>query len=204
MLPADRKPPDLLSSVRNCKPHLSEKVKKEHVFRACRLPFAIIRSSSHRDLELVPFLTSGRGHRDKEIHDEKVRVFFTSCSSVGMVGADYAPADGSATAGSDYRAVSGRLSFTDGEVSKTFSIEIMDDADYEGDETLNLTLSNPSGGAGLGAPAIASLLLIENETSEPVDNNASSGGGGGVDLITLLLLISLGYRNLRIRSYVCH
>ena len=124
----------------------------------------------------------------------------------GLVSVAYASADGSATAGSDYRAVSGRLSFTDGEVSKTFSIEIIDDADYEGDETLNLTLSNPSGGAGLGAPAIASLLLIENETSEPVDNNVSTGGGGGggVDLITLLFLISLCHRNFRIRRYVCH
>ena len=70
------------------------------------------------------------------------------------MGVDYASADISAMAGSDYTAVTGSLSFADGEISKTFSVDIIDDADYEGDETLSLSLSNPTGGAGLGSPAL--------------------------------------------------
>ena len=113
--------------------------------------------------------------------------------SFGMVGVDYASADGSAMAGSDYMAVSGHLSFVDGVVSQTFSVDIVDDADYESDESLHLNLSNPSGGAGLGEPG-TSLIVIENNDTKPVINNDSSGSSSGsIDLITLILLL-LGFR----------
>ena len=57
----------------------------------------------------------------------------------------YATADGSATAGSDYTATSGTLSFAVGETEKTVSVPVIDDSHNEGDETLTLTLSNASG-----------------------------------------------------------
>ncbi|MCW8831168.1 MAG: DUF5011 domain-containing protein, partial [Gammaproteobacteria bacterium] len=120
--------------------------------------------------------------------------------SSGVVGVDYASADSSATAGSDYMAVSGHLSFADGVVSQVFSVDIIDDVDYEDDESLNLSLSNPVGGAGLSAPG-TSMIIIENNDSKPVAGNAGSGGGGGIDFITLVLLIGLYCRNLLIRKY---
>ena len=114
--------------------------------------------------------------------------------SFGTVGVDYVSNDGSATAGSDYMAVSGNLSFTDGVTSRNFKIELLGDAIYEGDETLNLTLSHPAGGAGLGSPSTVSLTIIEDDArSETVV--ADGGGGGGIDLMTLGLLLSLYLRN---------
>ena len=59
---------------------------------------------------------------------------------------DYATADGSAHAGDDYRAASGTLTFGAGESSKTIEVAVLDDAHDEGEETLTLRLSNPSGG----------------------------------------------------------
>ena len=59
---------------------------------------------------------------------------------------DYATADGSAHAGDDYRAASGTLTFAAGERSKTIEVGVLDDAHDEGEETLTLRLSNPSGG----------------------------------------------------------
>ena len=58
---------------------------------------------------------------------------------------DYATSDGTATAGEDYTSKSGTLSFAAGETSKTVSVAVLDDAHDEGNETLTLTLSNPSG-----------------------------------------------------------
>jgi len=54
----------------------------------------------------------------------------------------YVTSNGSATAGSDYTAVSGTLTFTSGETEKTVTVPITDDTIYEGDETFYVTLSN--------------------------------------------------------------
>ena len=64
-------------------------------------------------------------------------------SSTVTVG--YATSDGTATAGSDYTAASGTLTFAAGETEKTVSVPVLDDAHDEGSESLTLTLSNPSG-----------------------------------------------------------
>ena len=59
---------------------------------------------------------------------------------------DYATADGSAHAGDDYTVASGTLTFRAGESSQTIEVGVLDDAHDEGEETLRLRLSNPSGG----------------------------------------------------------
>ena len=58
---------------------------------------------------------------------------------------DYATSDGTATAGTDYTATSGTLTFAPGENSATIEVPVIDDAHDEGDETLTLVLSNASG-----------------------------------------------------------
>ena len=58
---------------------------------------------------------------------------------------DYATGDGSAEAGLDYEAASGTLRFAPGETAKTVSVTVLDDAHDEGEETMTLALSNPSG-----------------------------------------------------------
>ncbi|MYG53919.1 MAG: hypothetical protein F4204_16670 [Rhodospirillaceae bacterium] len=68
-----------------------------------------------------------------------------SRAASGPVTVDYATADGTATAGRDYRQTSGTLSFAAGETEKTVSVPILDDAHDEGEETFALNLSNPSG-----------------------------------------------------------
>ena len=58
---------------------------------------------------------------------------------------DYATADGTATAGADYTATSGMLTFAPGETAKTVNVPVLDDAHDDTGETLTLTLSNASG-----------------------------------------------------------
>ncbi|MCG7927006.1 MAG: hypothetical protein JAY67_15910 [Candidatus Thiodiazotropha taylori] len=86
-----------------------------------------------------------------------------SGGSSGAVSVDYASADGTATAGSDYVAVSGTLSLADGVSSGAFQVTLSDDTSYEGDETLSLMLSNPTGGAVLGSNTTAGLTISEDD-----------------------------------------
>ncbi|MBK7044725.1 MAG: hypothetical protein IPH50_14300 [Rhodanobacteraceae bacterium] len=84
--------------------------------------------------------------------------------STGAVSIDYASSNGSATAGSDYTATSGTLNWAAGDTTpQTFTVAITDDATDEPDETVNLTLSNPTGGASSGAPNTAVLTITDND-----------------------------------------
>jgi glucose/arabinose dehydrogenase len=71
---------------------------------------------------------------------------------------------GANTAGaSDFGPTSGTLSFAQGQASRTFTVPITNDALAEGVESLNLTLSNPTGGAVLGAARRAILVITDND-----------------------------------------
>jgi hypothetical protein len=87
--------------------------------------------------------------------------------SAGAVSVDYASSDGSATAGSDYMATTGTLSFDDGVASQSFNVPILDDTLFEGDETFNLNLSNVTGGANLGTQTMATVTIIEDDPPPP-------------------------------------
>lgn len=56
------------------------------------------------------------------------------------VSVNYATADGTATAGSDYQSVSGRLSFAPGETSKTIAVPVYGDRLAEANESFVVTL----------------------------------------------------------------
>ncbi|MCC6955069.1 MAG: PKD domain-containing protein, partial [Deltaproteobacteria bacterium] len=68
-----------------------------------------------------------------------------SAPASGAISVDFATSDETATAGSDYVATSGTLSFAPGEASKIISITINGDTAVESDETLRVTLSNAVG-----------------------------------------------------------
>lgn len=86
----------------------------------------------------------------------------------------YATADGTATAGSDYTAVSGTLTFASGETSKTIVVPLVNDNVYEGNKTFTLTLSNPSGGTLLMTPATATVTIVDDESRPNINNNSIS------------------------------
>ena len=79
--------------------------------------------------------------------------------ATGVVTVDFETSNGTATAGSDYAATTGKLTLNQGETSKSFFITFINDSVFEGDETLNVTLSNPTGGAVLGTPVTAVLTI---------------------------------------------
>ncbi|MEA3207025.1 MAG: hypothetical protein QOE70_82 [Chthoniobacter sp.] len=90
---------------------------------------------------------------------------------------NYGSANVTATAGADYTATSGTLTFNPGTVSQTITVPILNDPVFEGSETFNMALSgavNATIADGLG---VATIL----------DNGA---GAGGVDNDTPTLNVS--------------
>ena len=63
----------------------------------------------------------------------------------------------------DYVLQKGTLTFTAGQTSKTIDINIVNDTTVEADETVVLTLSNPSGGAVLGTNTTHTYTIINND-----------------------------------------
>ena len=86
----------------------------------------------------------------------------------GAASVDYNTSDVTATERKDYITALGSLRFAAGETSKTFAVLINEDSFVEGNETFNITLSNPSG-VSLGGPAIATVTITD-DAAEPAAN----------------------------------
>jgi uncharacterized repeat protein (TIGR01451 family) len=97
----------------------------------------------------------------------------------------YATSDGTATAGADYTATSGTLTFAAGVTSQTVNVPVLEDALAEGDETFSVTLSAPGGGGTLGVPSTATVTIVENESTLQLGSASYSIGEGGSATITV-------------------
>jgi hypothetical protein len=105
----------------------------------------------------------------------------------GAVGVSYATSNGTATAGADYSARSGTLSWAAGDASpKTFTVPVLNDGAVESSETVTLSLSAPTGGAALGSPAAATLTILDDDAVNappPPGGVAAMAGDGRVTVV---------------------
>ena len=93
-----------------------------------------------------PVAVSVADARAEEGTDETIDFAVTlSRAASGTVAVAYATADGTATAGEDYTARKGQLTFDPGETEKTVRVPVLDDVVDEGEETFTLRLLNASG-----------------------------------------------------------
>ena len=93
-------------------------------------------------------------------------------AATGPVTVAYSTANGTATAGSDYVASNGTLTFAAGETSKTVHVDISGDTVFEGNETFAVTLSNASGATLADATAVGTIV---NDDSEPAQGHVGNG-----------------------------
>ncbi|MCM3871738.1 MAG: TIGR03118 family protein, partial [Pyrinomonadaceae bacterium] len=78
---------------------------------------------------------------------------------------------GHASQKSDYQISLGKVTFNPGETSKSVRILIVNDGFVEGDEIVNLAISNPTGaGVGLGSPSVAELKITDDDSVAPTTN----------------------------------
>jgi hypothetical protein len=95
---------------------------------------------------VVPFLSVNDVSITEGDFGTKAMVFTVTLSAASnqTVKVDYATADGTATAGSDYVATNGTLTFNSGDLTKTVQVTINGDQSFEPDETFFINLSNPA------------------------------------------------------------
>jgi aryl-phospho-beta-D-glucosidase BglC (GH1 family) len=116
-----------------------------------------------------------------------------SAASTGAITVAYATSDQTATAGSDYLAASGTLTFAAGQTQKTVTVQINGDTVYEPDETFLFNLSSPTG-ATLGRGQAVGKIL--NDDAAPVVPVASindvtvTEGNSGTKVATFTLTLS--------------
>ncbi|MEK7414723.1 MAG: Calx-beta domain-containing protein, partial [Planctomycetota bacterium] len=103
--------------------------------------------------------------------------------SSGAVGISYATTDGTAGAGTDFTATTGTLTWADAETnSKTITVTIRNDSVHEADESMTVSLLNPTGGAVRGAVFATTLTITDDDVLDvtpPTQPSAPSVTGDG-------------------------
>src|SRR5262249_5508142 len=85
------------------------------------------------------------------------RVGLSAASSTPAT-VNYTTADSLATAGSDYTATSGTLTFAPGQTSQTVTVPVLGDPLYDSQETFTLNLSAPTGATLARSQATATIV----------------------------------------------
>ncbi|MBR7746816.1 retention module-containing protein, partial [Undibacterium baiyunense] len=115
-----------------------------------------------------------------EVSESTGVVTFTvslNSASTATVSVNYATANGSAVAGSDFTPVAGNIVFAPGETTKTISVPITADRIFENLENFSVNLSNPSNaliGSGSTSVNIRDEALVVSSISSPTVNEGGS------------------------------
>ncbi|MCC7265231.1 MAG: hypothetical protein IT369_22215, partial [Candidatus Latescibacteria bacterium] len=102
----------------------------------------------------------------------------------------YVTANGTATAGSDYTAATGTLSFAAGETSKTVAVSITGDLLSEADETFTLNLSGATNATIADAQGLGTLTNDDATPSLSVNDVTAAEGNSGTSTLTFAVTLS--------------
>src|SRR6266536_1103377 len=114
-----------------------------------------------------------------------------AAASGRTVTVDYAVTGGTATGGGgDYTRANGTLTFPPGAITQNISIAVVNDTLHENDETIEVTLSNPTN-ATLGATTIHTYTILDNDNPPAISFSlASSSGAESVSPANLAVSLS--------------
>jgi hypothetical protein len=99
----------------------------------------------------------------------------------GFVTARFLIQGGTAALGEDYELGSGVFRFPNGVNVSTITVPIIQDGETEGDEFLNLAISSPTGGAFIGSPSAAVLIITDSASGPGTGGTDPPGSGPGED-----------------------
>jgi chitinase len=104
---------------------------------------------------------------------------------------EYRTTAGTATAGSDYSAVSGKLTFNKNQTSKSIVVPILGDRLIEANEKFSVQLSNSKGASiadGLGV-----VTIVDNEPRVGISNPTLLEGDSGEATMTFSVTLQIAY-----------
>ena len=119
----------------------------------------------------------------------KNATFTVSLSAVSgrTTSVNFATANGTAVAGSDYIAQSGTLTFNPGETRKTISVAVTGDTQVEGNETFMVNLANASNATIADTQGVATLINDDSTFARPQisinDVSVIEGDSGAINAI---------------------
>lgn len=103
------------------------------------------------------------------------------------VSVNYSTSNGTTTASADYAPTAGVLSFNFIEFMKTFTIPIVNDSLDEENETITITLSNPTNGGTIAGTNPVTLTIVDNDPPPSLTINDFGGpegpAGGNVNFV---------------------
>ncbi len=141
---------------------------------------------SYFDLTPLPQISIGDTSVTEGQSGTTVMTFTVTLSdpAATTVTVDYTTANGTATAGSDYTAESGTVTFVPGDQSETITIDVSGDLLLETDETLTVTLSNASVTAMINDGTATGTILNDDVPSgiSIADNSVAEGNSGTTPL----------------------
>ncbi|MFM7441196.1 MAG: nidogen-like domain-containing protein [Snowella sp.] len=107
--------------------------------------------------------------------------------SGGAVSAKINFKDGTAKSPGDYTNTSITVNLAAGETSKTVNIPIFNDTTPEPDETVQLILTNPTGGATIGPQNTATLTIVDNDSSLLITGLPRGSTGSNKGRVTIAI-----------------
>ncbi len=120
--------------------------------------------------------TSSTGSGSESVTSVNIPVSL-SASSSSTVTVNYAVTGGTATGGGvDYTLASGQLTFSPGITSQNIPMTVVDDSLNEANETVIVTLSNPTN-ATLGTNTTYTYTIIDNDPAPTVQFTSATGSG---------------------------
>ncbi|HEX4267544.1 MAG TPA: Calx-beta domain-containing protein [Steroidobacteraceae bacterium] len=137
------------------------------------------------------FVLSQANYSIQQGDDTVTVVVDRTSGSDGAVAVNYATADGTAVAGTDYAATTGTLNWNDGDsTAQSFTVPISSATPFSGSKTFSIALSAATGGATIGTPQTATVTISGAGTSTAGSISLSAAGysvaqNGGTVTLTL-------------------
>ena len=113
-----------------------------------------------------------------------------SAASTQIVTVNFATGNGTATAGTDYVATSGTVTFSPGETTKTIVVAINGDTLNETDETFFVNLSNPVNATIANGQGLGTIINDDMLPSISINNVSVAEGNSGTTNATFTVTLS--------------